>query len=337
MRSKPTRFTQDSLFIIAEIGNNHEGCLDTAKRLIDEAAIAGADAAKFQIIEPELLISKTQSQRIEQLKKFQFTQEQFFELKQHCDSANIAFAATPFSVRCIDWLQDLVPFVKISSGDNNFYPLLEEVAKTGLPVVLSSGLATISQFTTSVTKLKNYWSRMRLDPDLVLLHCVSAYPVEPTQSGISKMLRLKNIHPLIGYSDHTKGISSALHAISLGATVIEKHFTLDHNYSSFRDHQLSATPAELELLVKTAREIFTIKKSNHDEIQESEKPNIEQLRRSIAASRNLSAGDIIGIEDLVFLRPASGISCSDFEAVLGSRLVKDISKGQFFTFNDFSV
>jgi N,N'-diacetyllegionaminate synthase len=231
--------TDKKVLVIAEIGNNHEGDFELAKEMIDAAAEAGADAVKFQTITPNRLVSIREQERIRQLQKFAFDRDQFAALKERADEKNVIFLSTPFDLETVDWLNPLVPAFKIASGDNDFWPLLDKIASTGKPVILSLGLGKIKDATQIASFFKKVWRNSEIAfPGLALLHCVVSYPTPDDQANLRNIMKIELGQVTPGYSDHTLGIKAAELAVACGARIIEKHFTLNKNYSDFRDHKL---------------------------------------------------------------------------------------------------
>ena len=320
--------TDDAVFVIAEIGNNHEGDFDLAKQLIAQAANAGADAVKFQAIIPERLVSITEEQRIAQLRKFQFSPQQFAELAEVAKSNDVAFMCTPFDMGAVDWLDDLVPAWKIASCDNDFYPLLDRVAATGKPVVISMGLGHHEEAEALLEYFQQAWQRHGVEGEgLALLHCVVSYPTPDDEIGLGQIagLHLEGVTP--GFSDHTIGIKAAELSVAAGARVIEKHFTIDNNHSDFRDHQLSANPEDFRKMVDAIRAAERMMGAAGARAQDCEEPNREPVRRSLTALSDLSAGTVLTMDDLVWVRPGGGLRPGQETEVLGKALVKDLAAG----------
>lgn len=316
------------MMIIAEIGNNHEGSFALAEELIGRAAEAGADAVKFQTIVPERLVSSDQTARIAQLKRFQFSYQQFERLKATADRHGIIFLSTPFDLESTAFLDSLVPAFKIASGDNTFYPLLEAVAATGKPLLLSCGLSDLAGIRKARNRISAVWSRMGISGDrLALLHCNVSYPTPPQDANLLAIHDLKRLVPTVGYSDHTLGIEAAVLSVACGARIIEKHFTLDHAQSDFRDHQLSADPQELRELVRRVREAELLLGSSGKKASESEQPNMASVRRSLAAARDLEAGARITAADLTWLRPGTGLPPGSERRILGKITGHPIAAG----------
>ncbi len=316
------------VLVVAEIGNNHEGRFDTACHLVEAAAKAGADAVKVQVFRTEHYVDRTNPARFDQLKKFELSEAEFAQLKDQASTLGLLFLATPFDLGSAHFLAPLVSAYKIASGDNTFYPLLEVVARTGKPVVLSSGLADMAVLRSSKAFLEGVWAEAELMGDLAVLHCVTSYPVPPEEANLGAILDLeRQLGCTIGYSDHTLGIEAAVLATALGARLIEKHFTLDKNASSFRDHQLSATPEEFRQMVERIRLAERLRGTGRKEPQPGEKALMPHVRRSIAAAHPLQPGEWLRFEDLTWLRPAGGLPPGQEKRILGKRLKVPVEAG----------
>ncbi len=314
--------TDERVLIIAEIGNNHEGDMDTAIRLVHEAAACGVDAVKFQTFSTEHYISRSDSARFERLKSFELTRNQFEKLSDLTHSLGLLFLSTPFDIGSARFLEPLVDAYKIASGDNNFYPLIDVVIKTNKPIIVSTGASDISQVTRTINFIENNRQQKNAD-NLAILHCVSCYPVPCDQINLQSIRFLsEKFNHTIGYSDHTMGIDSSLMAIVLGARIIEKHFTLSKSFSSFRDHQLSSEPQEMRELVQKVNLISIMSGKKEKKIQPCEMDINKAIRRSIVASRDLPKGSIINWSDITWIRPAGGIPPGEEKLILGKKLKK---------------
>jgi N,N'-diacetyllegionaminate synthase len=321
--------TDEAVFVIAEIGNNHEGDFDLAREMVNQAANAGADAVKFQAIVPERLVSVKERQRIAQLEKFQFSPKQFSDLCSLAHSNGIDFMCTPFDTETVDWLNDLVPAFKIASSDNDFFPLLDRVAATGKPVVVSMGLGQHKQAEQLSRYFGEAWQRHAVaGGELGMLHCVVSYPTPDDEAGLGWIasLQLPGVTP--GYSDHTIGIKAAELAVAAGARIIEKHFTVNKNHSDFRDHQLSADPGDFRQMVKAIRLAERMRGDGRLMVQKCEEANHIRVRRSLTTKTDLAAGTILTMEQLVWVRPGGGLRPGQEGSVLGKALKRTLSAGE---------
>jgi N,N'-diacetyllegionaminate synthase len=329
---------QERVFVVAEIGNNHEGSFTLAEEMIGLAAEAGADAVKFQTFIPERYVSSDQTERLHRLRKFALTAEQFRSLAAFANATGLQFFSTPFDLASADLLAAFCPAIKISSGDNNFFPFIERVASFGLPIILSTGLADLSDIEEARKRIMRVWSSQNHSGELALLHCVSSYPTPAEAANLAAIRTLSQRFGdcTVGYSDHTLGIEAAILSVGLGARIIEKHFTLRKDFSDFRDHQLSADPAEMTELVRRVRLAEQLLGDGGKHRASVEEPLRTAIRRSIAASRHLSAGARVGWDDLTWVRPGGGLAPGEEAVVLGRTLARDIAAGQILQSSDFT-
>jgi N,N'-diacetyllegionaminate synthase len=319
----------NEVLVVAEIGNNHEGDLARAEEMIARAAAAGAQAVKFQTIVPERLVTADQDTRLATLRRFAFSRQQFARLAAVAREHGVMFLTTPFDTECVPWIAELAPAFKIASGDNDHVPLLRAVARTGRPVILSTGLANLDEVRAACAVIRGEWQRHGSgDPGIALLHCVVSYPTPPGEANLGAIEALHTLGETIGYSDHTLGIDAAAAAVAMGARVIEKHFTLDKNFSSFRDHQLSADPAELAELVARIRLMNELRGRPEKRVMEAEQPALKAVRRGAYAARDLAIGATLSASDVDYLRPRAGLSPAEIERHIGSRLTRAVGKGE---------
>jgi N-acetylneuraminate synthase len=321
-------------YIIAEIGSNHNGDMDLCRRLIDAAAEAGAQAVKFQSWTESSLIAKEEYDRNtqysdkkrhfgslrEMVKAYQFTAEQHLEARSHCKARGIAFCSSAFSTEEVDLLEKLdVPFFKIASMDVVHLPLLKHVARKQRPVVISTGMATLAEIEQAVETVHSAGN-----DQIVLLHCVAIYPPDYDTINLRNMATLQQAFDVpVGFSDHTLGTAITLAAITLGACVIEKHFTLDKDMAGW-DHSISADPAELRIIVEEGNNIFTALGSNRRTVSDQEIEKRKKFRRSVVARRALQRGHLLAEADLNAKRPGTGISPDELPYVIGRKLARDI-------------
>lgn len=328
--------TDKKVFIIAEIGNNHEGDFSLAEEMIAQAAAAGADAVKFQTIIPEFLVDRSQQERIARLKKFQFTYEQFETLAKTAKDNNIVFCSTPFDLQSANFLDGIQSLFKIASGDNNFFPLIDHVAAFYKPMIISTGLSNIDLLINLNDRVTRIWANANVDPGLAFLHCLTSYPTPVDQAGLSSIYKLREEFPqlVIGYSDHTMGISASLYSVVAGARIVEKHFTINKNYSDFRDHQLSADPTDMRNLVDGIREIELMFGDGPGEESHCEKDMHAVARRSIAAAVDLSIGTVVEKEHLIWVRPGTGMAPGEESKLLGRKVITEKLSGEIFAPTD---
>ena len=320
--------TKEKVFIIAEIGNNHEGSYTLAEEMIGLAAEAGADAVKFQTFQTEYYVSANDVERYKRLKSFELSHNEFEKLSSVAKREGVSFISTPFDLESALFLNSMVDALKIASGDNNFYPLIKTVAESGKPIIMSSGFVDIQQIIKSKTLIEKIWAQKGIAQDLAILHCVSAYPVEPEYANLLAIQALRqSFDCTIGFSDHTLGINAAIVSVGLGARIIEKHFTIDKHYSNFRDHQLSTDPKEMKQLIQSVREVEKMLGTGDKVPQLPEKDSVTQVRRSIVAKHSISEGHIFQWNDITWIRPGGGLDPGEEQRIIGKRLNQDVQKG----------
>lgn len=325
--------SQDIL-IVAEIGNNHEGSYTLAEKMIGLAGQAGAGAVKFQTIAPHKLVSSKQIGRLQQLEKFRLSYDEFERLSKVAQQQNVLFLSTPFDIESARFLEPLVPAFKIASGDNNFFPMIDVIARTGKPIILSTGFVDLTEIGHIKDFIERIWRQNGIDQKLAILHCVAGYPTPPHEANLLAIRQLHNFGVTVGYSDHTIGIEAAILSIALGARIIEKHFTIAKDYSDFRDHQLSADPKEFAQLVKRAKQTVEMLGRGEKCLQDCERKCIEGARRSIAASRDLTEGTVLTWDNLTWIRPGGGLSPGRETEILGKTLVRPVQQGEMILADD---
>lgn len=325
------------VFIIAEAGVNHNGDIEIAKKLVDVAALAGADAVKFQTFRAENLVckdarkakyqlettEKAESQ-FDMLKRLELTPDMHQQLISYCKSKQIMFLSTPFDIESLDYLvQCGIDMIKIPSGEITNYPYLEKVGRTGKKVILSSGMSFLEEIEKAVAVLRDNGSE-----DITVLHCNTEYPTPYRDVNLRAMLEIQNeLGVPVGYSDHTAGIEVPIAAAALGATIIEKHFTLDRNMEG-PDHKASLEPDELKEMIKAIRNIELSLGDGHKIPSDSEKQNINIVRKSIVTKRDIVQGEILTEENLTTKRPGNGVSPMKWQEVLGTKAVHDFKKDE---------
>lgn len=326
-----------NILIVAEIGNNHEGSYALAEEMVGLAAQAGAGAVKFQTIVPERLVSPSQKDRIRQLERFRLRYDEFEKLSKVAQRENVLFLSTPFDIESACFLNNLVPAFKIASGDNNFFLLIDVIARTDKPIILSSGLTDMKQITKTRDFIQGVWREQGISQELAVLHCVASYPTPAEEASLLAIRQMRDqLGVTVGYSDHTLGIEAAVLSVALGARIIEKHFTLDKNYSDFHDHQLSADPQELAFLVKRVKEAVELLGDGEKRLQDSEKEVVDKVRRSIVASRDLNQGTVLQWEDLTWLRPGGGLAPGCETDLVGKKLARPVLAGEYILLKDVS-
>lgn len=322
--------------IIAEAGVNHNGSLEMAKKLVDVAHACGADVVKFQTAKLDSLVSKTarmadyqkknigmeESQK-DMLRKLLLSFEDFVELAEYCRKAGICFLSTPFDIESIHFLNTMQDIWKVPSGEITNYPYLVEIAKTGKKVILSTGMAEMQEIEDAVRVLETNGAK-----GITILHCTTEYPapIEDVHLNAMNVLHQRFGYP-VGYSDHTQGIEVALAAAALGASVIEKHFTLDRSLPG-PDHKASLEPHELKTMVDGIRKVEIALGLNEKKPSEAELKNREVARKSIVAKVDIKAGDVLSEENLAVKRPGTGISPMKWLDVLGTKAVRNFEEDE---------
>lgn len=325
------------VFIIAEIGVNHEGDFSQAEQMISLAAKSGADAVKFQTYLAEEYISLSQRERLERVKKFQLSFEQFRELACRAKEEKVVFISTPLGFESLNLVNELCPIIKISSGDITNYPLLRRAAATGKMIILSTGVSTVEEIEKAVRVMKESNSLIISERKLILLHCIAAYPAPEDEVNLLSVPYLKDKFNLpVGYSDHTKGILASQAAVALGACVVEKHFTYSKQGQTFHDHYLSADPSEFKEMAEGIRRIEKMRGVWGKNPVASEEQFKNHIRRSLSAARDLMPGETLSLGDICLLRPGSGITIEEMDSVLGKTVKKEIFKGQMIFREDLS-
>lgn len=324
--------------LIAEIGNNHEGNPEVALKLADAAIEAGADVVKVQIIDPVRLVNRCEEQRVAQLTRYRLPREVFLEIARRVRARGGLFMASVFDCESLAaWAPDL-DGIKIASGDLDFDPLLKVAAGAGKPIVLSTGMSTLEEIARAARVIETGLpAGIALADRLAILHCVSLYPTPLEQANLDAMERLREKLGLtVGYSDHTLGIASALVALGLGARIVEKHFTLDKNYSSFRDHALSAVPSEFAVLAQAFRAYAAMLGSGLRDGDLPDAATRAAARRGIVTMRAIAAGETLTPKDLDFVRPAKGFAPSAIDKVVGRRARTALKEHHVITEEDLA-
>ena len=330
-------------YLIAEAGVNHEGNMELAKRLVDDAAEGGAQAIKFQTYKAETIASRhspsywdtdkepTTSQ-YELFKKYdRFWKTEFEKLKKCCDQRGIEFLSTPFDVESALFLNDLMDVFKISSSDITNKPFIQLICDFDKPLILSTGASEVYEIDETVS-----WIEPHKNP-LALLHCILNYPTDDENANLGMILDLKNRYPgrIIGYSDHTvpKEMKTLEVASLLGARIIEKHFTHDKTLPG-NDHYHSMDKEDIRRFLSSLDEIEALLGRFNKGPLESEEPARKNARRSLVASQPIPVGKVIGENDLTFKRPATGISPRDIDRVIGTKAARNIETDSVLQWDD---
>ena len=326
-----------SVLIIAEAGVNHNGNLDLALKMVDEAKRAGADIVKFQTAIPEKVISKyadkaeyqkkttgNEESQLEMCKRIHLKLSDYDIIKKYCEEVGIEFLSTPFDLESIDYLEKLgMRLWKIPSGEITNLPYLIKIAKTGKPVIMSTGMAELKEVEEAVNVLKENGAG-----EITLLHCTTEYPAPFESVNLRAMNTLREkFGTEVGYSDHTVGFEAAVAAAVLGASVVEKHFTLNLNMEG-PDDKASLEPEEFEVMVNNIRLIEKALGDGVKQPAEAEKKNIAIARKSIVAAKDIKKGEIFTEDNITVKRPGSGISPMKWFEVLGTEAARDFGEDE---------
>lgn len=320
-------------FIIAEAGINHNGQLDLAKKLVDAAISAHADAIKFQTFTAEGVVTSSTGiadyvrknigknmKQIDMLKKYELSHDEFIQIKEYCDKKDIIFLSTPHSFDAIDFLDDLVPAYKFGSGDLTNIPALEYAAKKGKPMILGTGMATLEEVQQAINAITSVGNTQ-----IIVLHCTTNYPCLLKDVNLRAMNTMQQeLDCLVGYSDHTLGLLIPPLVVALGARILEKHFTLDKNQSG-PDHQASLEPHELTQMIRQIRDVEKTLGESEKKPTESEKTIMTMVRKSVIAAKNIRKGEVIQKEMLIIKRPGTGISPADIHKIIGKKTKQNIA------------
>lgn len=324
-------------YIIAEAGVNHNGQMDLAYKLIDKAVEAGADCIKFQTFKSQNLVSKfaekaayqrnklnDDESQLDMIKKLELRFDDFIDLKKYANKKGIEFCSTPFDMESISFLHDLkMPFWKIPSGEITNLPYLEKIAKFDEPIIMSTGMCNINEVTQAIEVLRKYSTKK-----IIVLHCNTEYPTPYKDVNLMAMKDLQmNTNCEVGYSDHTLGIEIPIAAVTLGAKVIEKHFTLDKTLEG-PDHMSSLDPDELKAMVEGIRHVEIAIGDGYKRISQSEMKNIHVARKSIVASKSIKKGETFDINNLTCKRPGNGISPMKWYEIIGQKAIRDFNEDE---------
>ena len=326
-----------SVFIIAEAGVNHNGSIDLAKKLIDVASNAGADAVKFQSFKADNLTTKKaqkamyqkettniEESQFDMLKKLELSTQMHKELISYCKNKKIIFLSSPFDHESIELLEDLgLEIFKIPSGEITNLPYLRHIGKLNKKIFLSTGMSTIEEIKNALSVLINSGTKK---DKITVLHANTQYPTPIEDVNLKAMVTIgKELNVNFGYSDHTLGIETDIAAVAMGASCIEKHFTLDCNMDG-PDHKASLEPNQLKAMVKAIRNIEKALGSSIKKPSKSEMQNIKIVRKSIVAKTKIKKGEVLNEQNLSIKRPGGGISPMKWDDVVGTKSVKDYNE-----------
>lgn len=317
-------------YIVAELNSSHNGKIDIAREMIDAAKDCGCDAVKFQSWSAESLYCRDYYEQNPIAKRmvsgFSLKPEDLMVLSEYCNDVGIDFSSTPYSNEEVDFLleQCKAPFIKVASMDINNLPYLRYIAQKNVPIILSTGMATIEEIETAVDEIESVGN-----DNICILHCVSLYPVEAQYVNLNNIVMLKEKFPkyAVGYSDHTIGNEVACAAVGLGAALIEKHFTLNNKKIGW-DNQMATEPADMKDLVISCHKVHASLGIYERKLTSEELEQRKKMRRSIVAAIDMAEGDVIAEEDITAKRPENGISVSEYKNIVGRVLAKDIQKNR---------
>jgi N,N'-diacetyllegionaminate synthase len=328
----------NNTFIIAEIGVNHNGDVNLAKRLIDASKEVNADAVKFQTFNTDKLVQKNapkadyqkidsddNSSQYDMIKKLELSKEDFIELKKYSEEKNIMFISTPFDTESVDLLDSVgVEIFKVGSGDCDNLILLSKIIQTNKPVIISTGMADLSE----IKKIKTFMDQHNYQNKYIFLHCLSSYPAPHNQMNMSCIKTLNdNLNIPIGFSDHTTDSTAGIISVAYGAVCIEKHITLDNNMDG-PDHKSSLNPKNFKLFVENIREAETMIGDGNKRCMPCEENTKRVARKNLVYTKDIKKGEIITENDIEALRPnISGISPLYYFNIIGKKLINDVCAG----------
>ncbi len=323
-------------YIVAELNTSHFGDIEIAKKMIDQAKVAGCDCVKFQSWSTETLYSESyyKANKIAKrmVTKFSLNNSQLKELSNYCFERSIDFASTPYSIEEANFLIEEcnVPFIKIASMELNNLQYLIELGYLGVPLVLSTGMGTFEEISNAVKAIQD-----TKNEQLIILHCTSVYPAKPEIIHLNNIisLRRKFSNYPIGYSDHSVGIEVPVASIALGACLIEKHFTLDNSRIGM-DNQMAMEPEEMATMVAACHKVHQSMGRFERILCNDELDQIPKMRRSIVTRKDLNPGDVITIENVELKRPGTGIPPTEFYAIVGRQVNKVLEKGSIILPSD---
>jgi len=318
--------------LIAEIGGNHEGDFEYAKKLTQLAIDSGTDYVKFQIYTGNSLVSSVESpDRNKHFKKFELSQEQHRTLAKMVIDAGLKYTSSVWDLEAMNWIDEFISLYKIGSGDLTAYPVIKKTAETGKPIIISTGISTEAELLETITFIQKVNPVYKSKDMLAVLQCTSMYPINLSDAHLSVMQRLKEKTGLtIGYSDHTEGSKALSYAVAMGAEVLEFHFTDDRSGKEFRDHKVSLTCTEVQELVG---EIKLIKSLKGDPVKkpveiELENGHDKSFRRAVYPKTDIKAGETLTEQNLTVLRPNHGIDARDYFNLIGKKAKVDLARHQ---------
>jgi N,N'-diacetyllegionaminate synthase len=337
-----------STFIIAEAGVNHNGSKDIARKMVDVAVNAGADAVKFQTFKADKVVTTnadkaryqientgTSESQVEMLRRLELSPNAHKDLFTYCRQQNIQFLSTPFDEESADMLDDLgMGIFKIPSGEITNKPLVQHIASKKKSIILSTGMSYLGEVENAISWIAEVWNTMDTKPQLSVLHCVSGYPARVEDINLRALKTMEMAFGLpVGYSDHTMGAEIAIAAVAMGAKVIEKHFTLDRGMKG-PDHKASLEPEELETMVTAIRNVEKAIGNGIKKPTKSENDLKKSVRRSLVTAKEIEAGETISSADIVIKRPGTGIPAKFKDNVVGMKSGNNISVDSVVNWKD---
>lgn len=327
--------------LIAEIGGNHEGDFEYAKKLASLAIDSDVDYVKFQIYTGDTLVSKIESpERNKHFKKFELTKDNHIYLAEMVKEAGLLYTSSVWDIDAMGWLDKYISLYKIGSGDLTAYPVLKKTAEKGKPMIISTGLSSEDEVLKTVAYIQSINSDYKDKNMLAVLQCTSMYPIPAEDANLNVMHRLKELTGLtVGYSDHTEGSKALCYATAMGAEVLEFHFTDNREGKVFRDHKVSLTPSEIAELITEMKLIRALQGNSEKKpvAIEIENGHVKSFRRAVYPARDIAAGEIITSENIIVLRPNVGIDAREIDSLLGKRAKTALSAHQRLSFDDIEI
>lgn len=323
-------------FIIAEIGVNHEGDEVVAADLIRKAAAAGADAVKFQTFSAKNYVSTEQGERRKRVERFELSRDSFCRLAEVASAEKIMFFSTPLHMDDVDFLYDIAPIYKVSSGDLTFLELIRHIASKRRPTIISTGLGTEAEIAAAVSAFESGWQEFRASGGLMLMHCIASYPADAANANLRNIAWLRDKFRVpVGYSDHTIGTRACEIAVACGAVAIEKHFTYRKENQSFHDHSISADPKDMAAIVSAIRDV-ELHLGDYQRRRTETDDMVKHLRRSLGAAVAISQGSRISRDAITWLRPAWGLAPDKLDEIVGRVALRNILPGELIRAEDVS-
>jgi N,N'-diacetyllegionaminate synthase len=328
MKKKNNWIGKNGPLLIAEIGGNHEGDFNYAKKLVKLAIKTNVDIIKLQLYTGSSLVSPVQSKtRYKHFKKFELARKEHIYLAKMCRASNVKYLASVWDLNMLEWIDKYLDYYKIGSGDLTAYPIIKEFAKKGKPIILSTGLSNITEVIKTIKFIISQNPIYKKKENLAILQCTSTYPTDDSEINLNCIKTLKaKTKMTVGYSDHSIGSLALKAAFLSGAQVMEFHFTDSRKNKKFRDHKISLTPEETVDLIKDINRIKKLmgnyqKKPTKNEVKSG---HLSSFRRAVYLNKDLKAGEIIREKDLVFLRPNHGVDARNYKKIIGKKIKKKI-------------